>query len=462
MSNQGAIAMITGEMGLQMYLSSALCALLVLMAAGRSQADGTTVVTPEEIDDVLVNPGMGWTTFHRFNADHTPAEYPQSSIAYFRWYWDVIEPAPGEYNFEVVDATLERARENGQKLAFRIMPCNGTPKVPQWYRDLGAPGIEFNDGKSWQPDYSAPIYLEKQAQMIAAFGARYDGHPDLDHVDIGSMGRWGEWHTSGTGMDTPPFEVQKQIVDMYLQAFTKTPLVMLIAQADALAYAVEHGTGWRADCLGDMGGFSKTWCHMDWYPTQLAKAGVEDCWQRARVVFETCWTMQHWHDQGWDVAEIFQRALAMHPSVVNNKSSAVPADWWPQVNEFSKKLGYRLVLRRLEHPATVTPGGELGLEMRWENLGCAPCYDRYPLAVELVGDADPACRMTTGADLRAWLPGTHEVAETVKLPGDLAPGRYTVRLAFLCPHTDRPALKLGIAGRDEEGWYPVSALTVAR
>lgn len=29
-----------------------------------------------------------------------------------------------------------------------------------------------------------------------------------------------------------------------------------------LKHAVESGAGWRADCLGDMGGFSKTWCHM--------------------------------------------------------------------------------------------------------------------------------------------------------------------------------------------------------
>jgi hypothetical protein len=29
-------------------------------------------------------------------------------------------------------------------------------------------------------------------------GARYDGHPDLDHVDLGSIGWWGEWHMSSS------------------------------------------------------------------------------------------------------------------------------------------------------------------------------------------------------------------------------------------------------------------------
>ena len=44
------------------------CVLLTLAAAipGYSQKD-TVVVRPVEIDDVLVNPGMGITTFQRFN-----------------------------------------------------------------------------------------------------------------------------------------------------------------------------------------------------------------------------------------------------------------------------------------------------------------------------------------------------------------------------------------------------------
>ncbi len=447
--------MMAGEMSLCTWVSVGMCVGLVLAVAGCSHANETVVVTPEEIDDVLVNPGMGWTTFHRFNSDHPPEQYPRTSIAYFRWYWDTLEPEEGKYNFEVVDQTIEKARENGQKLAFRIMTCNGTPKAPQWYIASGAPGEEFNDGKSWKPDYGAPVYLEKQAQIIAAFGERYDGHPDIDHVDIGSMGRWGEWHT---GM--PSVEVQKQVVDMYLEAFTKTPLVMLIAPAEALAHAVEHGAGWRADCFGDMreGG----WCHMDWYPTQLEKTGIEDCWKTARVVFETCWTMQHWQEQGWDVEEIFERALKMHPSAVNNKSSAVPEEWWPQVNEFSKKMGYRLALRRLEHPASVRAGDELELRMQWENLGVAPCYDPYPLAFELCTDEGPACRMTTEVDLTKWLPGEHAASATVEVPADLPAGKYTLRLGFVDPNSDQPALKLAIAGRDEEGWYALSEVAVGR
>ncbi len=40
-------------------------------------------------------------------------------------------------------------------------------------------------------------------------------------------------------------------------AFKKTPLLMLIDDDPCLKYATQNGAGWRADCLGDMGGFSK-------------------------------------------------------------------------------------------------------------------------------------------------------------------------------------------------------------
>src|SRR5215472_8139177 len=81
--------------------------LLILAAAATVSAqsnpeDQPVVVRPREIHDVLVNPGMGITTFQRFNGDAlnpalgwseegptarieqaaTPPDFPDTSIAY--------------------------------------------------------------------------------------------------------------------------------------------------------------------------------------------------------------------------------------------------------------------------------------------------------------------------------------------------------------------------------------------
>jgi hypothetical protein len=63
-------------------------------------------------------------------------------------------------------------------------------------------------------------YLAKHGAFIAALGKRYDGTPGVEFLDTGSYGIWGEWHSTHTA----PVAVRKQIVDMYLQAFPKTPL----------------------------------------------------------------------------------------------------------------------------------------------------------------------------------------------------------------------------------------------
>ena len=66
-------------------------------------------------------------------------------------------------------------------------------------------------------------------------------------LDIGSYGIWGEWHTTHPAS----IAVRQQIVDMYLRAFTRTPLVYMSDDADVMSYALAHGAGLRRDGVGD-------------------------------------------------------------------------------------------------------------------------------------------------------------------------------------------------------------------
>ena len=84
------------------------------------QAEQATVVRPTEIDDILVNPGMGIETFNRFSGqalnegvkwseagpegpipDAPPRtlDFPGSSVAYLRWFWSQLETQPGKYRW---------------------------------------------------------------------------------------------------------------------------------------------------------------------------------------------------------------------------------------------------------------------------------------------------------------------------------------------------------------------------
>src|SRR6184192_720574 len=105
--------------------------LLACLFGDRAVAQrNVVVVRPKEINDVLVNPGMGITTFQRFNGQEpnpplkwsevgpekklpqaaTKPNFPDTSVSYCRWYWNVLEPTRGKYNWAIVDLAIEEAR----------------------------------------------------------------------------------------------------------------------------------------------------------------------------------------------------------------------------------------------------------------------------------------------------------------------------------------------------------------
>src|SRR6476646_6213960 len=97
-------------------------------------AQKTVVVRPVEVDDVLVNPEMGIQTFQWSNGDPiNPGsrwseaglstvlvfvlgmlDFPETSIAYYCWFWSQLELELGKYVWDVIDLTIEQARTHNQ------------------------------------------------------------------------------------------------------------------------------------------------------------------------------------------------------------------------------------------------------------------------------------------------------------------------------------------------------------
>jgi len=291
---------------------------------------------------------------------------------------------------------------------------------------------------------------------VAAAGARYDGNPYLEMVDVSSVGYWGE----GWSNYMPVFQYQKALIDIYLDAFKRTPLLMNFDQAEALAYGVSHGTGWRLDCWGDMGmlgGEKKSGrsLMLDRYPEQVVETNIQNAWMRSPVSLETSWVPGYRREKKWHRGYIMEQALRWHVSSVNIKSSAIPPDWKQKFREFEKKMGYRFVLRRFEYPGSVRAGDMMPVESWWVNKGVAPVYANYKLAFAF-GDAV----MPAAVNLRKWLPGHAVFDGSLYVPETLKPGKYRMRVAMLDPRTGLPAIKLAISGRQPDGWYDVGDIEV--
>ncbi len=205
-------------------------------SAGEQQPAKQVVVTPEETDEILANPGMGWETFHRTaKQDKSMPSWIPSTVHYPRWGWGELEPQPGKLNTDFLDKVLKDTHDAGQTLAFRVMTCStslSSPYHPKWIADIGGRELQADyegHGPFPIPDMDDPLVLERHLDFIKRLGQRYDGHADIDHVDLGSIGWWGEWHLSGSKKcKLPSLENRMKVVDAYLAAFKKTPLVMLI------------------------------------------------------------------------------------------------------------------------------------------------------------------------------------------------------------------------------------------
>jgi hypothetical protein len=257
----------------------------------------------------------------------------------------------------------------------------------------------------------------------------------------------------------PGFENQKPLIDIWLKAFPHTPLLMNFDEPEALAYGTQHGTGWRLDCWGDM----RTEHHdpemLDQYPEEVAQTGIQDVWQKRPVSLETCGTPSTWKRDGYDLNYILAQALRWHVTSVNLKSSPIPPEWRAQFEEFEKRMGYRLILRRLEYPSHVVPGSMMPLQMWWYNAGVAPLYREYPLAMQLKSDSGQTV-IQVPANVTKWLPGDSVVDESLYIPRNLSAGTYHVRIALLDPRTGQPAIRLAIQGRQDDGWYQLGTIDV--
>lgn len=442
----------------------------------------TVIVRPVPIDQVLVNPGMGITTFNRFNGQalnpplswsevgpvaklpqaSAKPDFPDTTIAYLRWYWNAFEPEPGNFRWDIIDLALEEARVHGQKLAIRLMPYSNKDPLPEWYQKSGARRANKptdKDGSIWQPDFSDPLYLKYWGNVVLEAGKRYDGNPYLDSVDISSVGYWGE----GWSPYMPPFPYQKALIDIWFDAFPHTTLLMNFDEPQALTYGTNRGAGWRLDCLGDL----RTKADdpyfqpemLDIYPQQVVRAGIQDVWQTRPVSLEVCGTVSEWKKDHFDVNYILDQALRWHVTSVNLKSSPIPEDWKPAFDSFQKEMGYRLLLRRLEYPKAVSAGSMMPIHMWWLNAGVAPPYTNYPLVVQLRSSNDSTI-INVPVDVRKWLPGDAVFDGSLYVPENLKQGTYDLRVAMLDPRSAEPAVRFAIAGRDPDGWYTEGQIQV--
>ncbi len=224
-------------------------------------------------DKILKNPKSGFTFMPRLD---TVDKFPDwlldlSTTAYFRLPWDEVVNEKGEYDFDRLDAAVFSGfRKRGLRLALRIMPANRfSPKsniFPKETRGKGIPFIKVflsPDKPTEIPIFWSEAYLQEHGRLMEALGAWLEKHPEVDCVDLGGMGEFGENHLNR-------WTEADKIAAGYTEAVFVEALFRMMEQAErhlprvAKAFcvhvfrllterAVRHGWWLRTDSLTDRG-----------------------------------------------------------------------------------------------------------------------------------------------------------------------------------------------------------------
>lgn len=434
-------------------------------------------IIPRESKELFLNPHKGIATFQRFNGEPlfpplrpddaagptnfnpfdgntTNIDYPQTTVVYCRWYWDIIEPEKGRYRWDIIDGALKAASVRGQTLQAHLMPHspdNQFGKLPKWY--MATAPTEQKEIAI--PIYDGPDYLRHWGDLIRAFALRYDGHPDLDTFDLAFIGPWGE----GAGKASE--EGIRRMIDLYCDAFSKTPLLAMIGEYK-YEYAMARGTGWRACCFGDVTiqdpvDYPCGWNHMyNYYPREVTLRGGSEAWRTKPVVMESGWVPAHWEAKGFDIDWIIEQGLKYHTSVLMPKSCPMSPAMITKMNAFARRMGYRFVLRQFACRKTAKRGNFLPYIIWVENIGVAPIYRQYDLVVRFrQGKATSLVRIA--ADITKWLPGDQWLENELLVPMTLEPGKTSLDIA-LVDGRGTPRVKFAIEGGGSDGWFPMTTI----
>ena len=428
-----------------------------------------SVKTFREDESIFRNPGQGWL---KFGPAMPPIEESlvNYGAGYERFEWSQIEPEEGKYNWEIIDRCLRNWQKAGYPFYFRIMVANYHSVsgycTPKWVFKKGAKEIEIkpleddvnykasrNDPfwkiKRTTPEFDDEILIAEHEKFIKALAARYDGHPALGGVDIGSYGNWGEWHVEMLPIKPATLANRKRFADMYLDNFKKTPLQFLTMDNEVLEYSI--GTqenysrvGLRRDGIGH-GKYMGDWMNSDKYKN-IKK--LPDVWKTQQVTFE--WInnyriLKHWTN----FVNSVDWMLANHVNLVNdgplNPRLFDRPEHIAQLRRIDRLAGARLVLKKA---IVEYADGTLNVALRGVNKGCSRIalpYDivysvmESPETVEYrvhklnqdfmkVGLDKTLLTFKSATDPTGILPGKFKTEDSKAL--DLPAGKYVIKMAI--------------------------------
>jgi len=400
---------------------------------------------------VLRNPHKGWFWHFIDNGYRSPVyrdripegshmeEFPGLTELLLRVDWADIEKEEGVYDFGFMDRIMDEWSAYGYRFFIRACTYETTPGLelatPEYVFKKGA-RCYMPNGRSVQPDYGDPYYLERLEAFLKVLGEKYNGDSRVDYIDVGTYGTWGEGHTvEGDGVIYPE-EVVRRHIDLHLKYFPDRHIVInddhIMGRLlkgdecqDILDYAYERGIGIVDDSI-----CCDYYSVVNGYDTMRANWAFEKLSKNAPCSIEFAHysyihpTYEHYYRNGLTIVECLKNSHASYAGFHGYPQDFLRTDKW--LAEYcANRLGYWYFMPSAVVPE-LTATAHNSVYVTVHNKGWAKAYEPHKLWFALLGadgtervletenrvdglDSEESMRFHANLDLRGLPEGEYEV-----------------------------------------------------
>lgn len=201
------------------------------------------------------------------------ASLPFVDVLYIRCDWRDVQSAAGRLNLSPVwEATLDAAKRHNLGVGFRVQLSSPNIEpaklsLPDFLREK-IPIVNIG-GKSkahhtsfdfYEPRYDHPEFQKAFAELNDLLAERFDGHPQLEFMDLMIYGFWGEGHTNDLPSPFPDYPTAERtlvhMTQLQIDAWKRTPLavntqpdISRVGNRQIQDLAVRSGCWLRSDSL---------------------------------------------------------------------------------------------------------------------------------------------------------------------------------------------------------------------
>lgn len=467
----------------------------------------TTALSFTTITTDYIRPGSGTNNWNdEYQVVPVPPGYAGSGLdRYTRFAWNQMQNDDGTYNFTAFDIRVQAAINAGQKYGFGLMPycegCNatqspgGTPLTYPLFLHTQMQGEavkDFQASDQWVPNWNSISFMTAWKALLVAVAnhiatTTFNGVPYskiINYIDVRGYGNFGEWHNfpytqpgavpAYPAAIIPTSAVLDTLIQSHIDNFPNNPLSILIGAYDhgdninipldvtyfALTAHNNYGPiGWRRDNWGDEVNYVNVLeNNPNTFNGLVFKTAIMSRYQTSPITGEPL--------NGAPAAPTYS-AMATemiryggnsfgNGNVQNPTNATVVAN----IQAGSKAAGYRLQFASGSISTTITQNATFALTLNWQNIGVAPCYEKWNVQFELRNGATVVQTWTSSFQPKLFLPGSRSVTDNLLINNTTQTGGYSLYLIIRDSTAYRKPMPLSQTGQQTDGSYFLSGVTV--